>query len=248
MSLRAVALVIPHPLPAKEKAVLVSLANAADDDGTNAYPSIARLVEETGLGKRTVQEGLRDLEARGLIRCTREADASNRRPRTYAISLDKLKGCGSRTGADTAQVREPHERGAAAAHDSVLYPVHKEGREAPAKSAQRRTAIGVTVLPPNWRAHAAGKWSEWCRATGNPEPDPDTEFDRFRDHHLSRGTLAADWFATWRTWVRNHMTFADNRKGKAHAHGRDAARSAKRGQAVAALDFLASLGPDAGDT
>lgn len=27
--------------------------------------------------------------------------------------------------------------------------------------------------------------------------------DQFRDHHTGRGTLAADWPATWGTWMRN---------------------------------------------
>lgn len=31
--------------------------------------------------------------------------------------------------------------------------------------------------------------------------------DAFRDHHLGAGTLAADWPATWRTWMRNALKF-----------------------------------------
>lgn len=32
--------------------------------------------------------------------------------------------------------------------------------------------------------------------------------DEFRDHHTGRGTLAADWPATWRTWMRNALKFS----------------------------------------
>lgn len=41
------------------------------------------------------------------------------------------------------------------------------------------------------------------------------EAAQFRDHHASRGTVAKDWPATWRTWVRNALKF--NRK---QDHGR----------------------------
>lgn len=38
--------------------------------------------------------------------------------------------------------------------------------------------------------------------------DAQHQADAFRDYHLGRGTLAADWNATWGTWMRNALTFS----------------------------------------
>ena len=50
------------------KAVLVYLADRADDDGTAAYPKIATIVNVTELSERTVRTALKTLQERGFIR------------------------------------------------------------------------------------------------------------------------------------------------------------------------------------
>ena len=37
----------------------------------------------------------------------------------------------------------------------------------------------------------------------NGWPDPDTEVEAFKDYHLAKGSLMADWEAAFRTWLRN---------------------------------------------
>jgi hypothetical protein len=36
-------------------------------------------------------------------------------------------------------------------------------------------------------------------------------FERFRDHHLSKGSKFDDWQAAWGTWVRNSVDFGRSR-------------------------------------
>jgi hypothetical protein len=48
-------------------AVLIGLANHADPDGHNAFPSVSRLVRYTRLSERTVRSALHTLEQLGLI-------------------------------------------------------------------------------------------------------------------------------------------------------------------------------------
>lgn len=43
--------------------------------------------------------------------------------------------------------------------------------------------------------------------------DIESQVEQFRDHHFGKGTLAADWPATWRTWMRNALKY---NAGKAH--------------------------------
>lgn len=41
--------------------------------------------------------------------------------------------------------------------------------------------------------------------------DPQTEAERFRDHHMSKGSTFADWSAAWRTWIGNAVRWARER-------------------------------------
>lgn len=73
-------------LPASRKTVLLHLASYAHwETGERAYPSIARLSDETGLSPRTVQYCLRDLEERELI--TAVAPARRGRGVEYRINV-----------------------------------------------------------------------------------------------------------------------------------------------------------------
>lgn len=69
MSIRVMSRVWEMDLPAKDKLVLLALADCANDEGL-AWPSIATLARKCGCDQRTVQRNLRDLEKRGLF--TRE--------------------------------------------------------------------------------------------------------------------------------------------------------------------------------
>lgn len=57
-----------HVGNASAKAVLVYLADRADDDGTAAYPKIATIVNVTELSERTVRTALKTLQEHGFIR------------------------------------------------------------------------------------------------------------------------------------------------------------------------------------
>ena len=57
-----------HVGNASAKAVLVYLADRADDDGTAAYPKIKTIVNVTELSERTVRNALKTLQERGFIR------------------------------------------------------------------------------------------------------------------------------------------------------------------------------------
>lgn len=47
--------------------ILLALADHADTEGNGAFPSQKRLCALTGYSRRTIQHGLHDLEASGLI-------------------------------------------------------------------------------------------------------------------------------------------------------------------------------------
>lgn len=144
---------------AAAKAVLVRLCDFADDNGANVFPAVPTVARDCDLGERTVQDALRRLEADGLLVLVREADFSRRRPREYRIDVTALgqmadhhddRRTGSRTGAGTAPVQEPHLRrnyngaGAAPVQDAHWCGSHTGAESAP---VQEPHPTGAAAAP-----------------------------------------------------------------------------------------------------
>lgn len=116
-----------------QKLLLLQLADHADGDGRNAYPSVATMCAETGLSRRAVQGTLRDLESRGILKIERFQRASA--PRHYRVMIDELPGGAPATPPPAHHVRP---RGA---H-------HVRPRGAP-PAPPPRTTCAQTVLEPS---------------------------------------------------------------------------------------------------
>ncbi|MEN5284791.1 helix-turn-helix domain-containing protein [Stenotrophomonas lactitubi] len=80
--------------------VLLCLANYADKDGRNAFPSAATLAQDTGLAVRTVRARLAQLLETGVIRKGNQAivaayiPAADRRPVCYDLVMER-GACGA---------------------------------------------------------------------------------------------------------------------------------------------------------
>lgn len=78
-------------IDAKERLVLVTLAETADDDGCLAYPSVGTIARRTMMHERTVQHRLKALRERGLITEGDQSAASriplHRRPTVYDLQI-----------------------------------------------------------------------------------------------------------------------------------------------------------------
>lgn len=72
-----------------QKAVLVALADHADDDGSRVYPSVERIGVKTSYAERTVRRALADLREMGLIHVVREA--THHAPTEYRLDLQAMK-------------------------------------------------------------------------------------------------------------------------------------------------------------
>ena len=62
--------------------------------------------------------------------------------------------------------------------------------------AKRRTA-----LDPDWVLPEEGQ--QYARDRGWNDRVISFQFEKFKNHHISKGNLMADWPAAWRTWVGN---------------------------------------------
>ncbi len=92
----------PLQMPPTPKAVLISLADNANDHGV-AWPSLAKICERTCFGKTAVIAAIRWLEDEKLI----VADRSNGRHTSYTVDLDAVNLFASRTGTPAEPVRLP---------------------------------------------------------------------------------------------------------------------------------------------
>jgi hypothetical protein len=151
------------------KYVAIALAHFANDDGTNAFPSQATLVERTGLGEQTVRRSLRELVTTGVIVVSRTPN--QRRSTCYVFVLPE--GMVTFRPSATAPLRVPRGatvtvRGATVEGSEVppRHPIDKERsieREAQpsidelerrrermneTRAALRRSDPGVTVRLP----------------------------------------------------------------------------------------------------
>lgn len=69
-----------------QQAVLLAMADHAQDDGTDVFPALARLAWKTGYDKRQIRRLIRELQAIGVL--VEVAPPAQHRPTEYRIDLD----------------------------------------------------------------------------------------------------------------------------------------------------------------
>ena len=97
MSIRLMSDVWRTDLPTVEKMVLLVIADHANDEGTQSYPSQATMAAKASISIRTVQRAVNNLVGQGYIRMFKGAGGSadcreDRRPHLYQINIGKLRG------------------------------------------------------------------------------------------------------------------------------------------------------------
>lgn len=84
-------------LPTVEKMVLLVIADHANDEGTQSYPSQATIASKASISVRTVQRAVNNLVSEGYIRMFKHSGGSadcreDRRPHLYQINIGRLRG------------------------------------------------------------------------------------------------------------------------------------------------------------
>lgn len=92
MSVKVMAWVWDQELPTSMKMLLLAIADHADDEGDNAWPSKSRLAKKVGLSENRIRQMLRALEADGWIETGRQQGGTHRtpidkRPNLYRIIM-----------------------------------------------------------------------------------------------------------------------------------------------------------------
>lgn len=206
MSTRVLGAVWPLQMPPTAKAVLVSMADIADDDGA-CHPTVRNLCGRTCLSERAVQEGMGWLERHGAVRREARPGRSNR----YIVTPDAYRASEA-TPAAGAPPQQAHPRAtrtptpaagapAPAAGAPLLRHLHEKTQKEEGAPDGSRSDRG-TRIPDGFPSAEA---IEWCRQE-RPDLAVGDIVAKFRDYWVgvpgARGRKC-DWPATWRNFVRS---------------------------------------------
>ena len=187
--------------------ILLALADHADTEGRGAFPSQKRLCALTGYSRRTIQHGLHDLEASGLIvkgdqRLTEHY--GRHRPIVWNLSMEDFRG------AKTAPLKKNESE---AQHTTPQN--SQEAQLGAQKTAVRGAIRGAVSLRPNLykeesyieprESNARARKqipipADWKRSEEH-QALADLEADKFRDRALDSAARSADWNAKYRNWL-----------------------------------------------
>lgn len=198
--------------------ILLALADHADTEGNGAFPSQKRLCALTGYSRRTIQHGLHDLEASGLIvkgdqRLTEHY--GRHRPIVWNLTMEDFRGV------KTAPLKKNESE---AQHATPQ--ISQEAQLGAQKTAVRGAIRGAIPLRPNLykeesyieprESNARARKQIPIPADWKPTEehqaladrlgiDCDVEAGKFKDRALDTGATSADWDAKFRIWLmRGH--------------------------------------------
>jgi hypothetical protein len=97
MSIRVMSEVWRTNLPTTEKMVLLVIADHANDEGIEAWPSQATIAKKASISIRTVQRCVNNLVKANYLKMEKRAGGSatcreDRRPHRYTINLNRVRG------------------------------------------------------------------------------------------------------------------------------------------------------------
>ncbi|HLD10027.1 MAG TPA: helix-turn-helix domain-containing protein [Methylophilaceae bacterium] len=214
-----------YPNGGGEMVLALALADHSDDEGQNIYPSIKRLAIRTRQSERTVQYQLRKMEEAGWLMLvahgTGGRDANGRGyPREYRINPAWLKGAEiapidqekgakvapQRVQSTTPRVQSDAVKGAIAVAPKPSLTIIEPSEEKSSAQQARTTANNGTRLTLD---SIPEEWAAWATEAGMLPGRLQTTWETFRDYWQSAAGAKgrkADWFATWRNWVRREQS------------------------------------------
>lgn len=183
-------------LPPPAKAVLMCLADRADDLGV-CWPAQSYICRWTCYGRTAVINAVRCLEEQGLITIARENGRRNRTTINLdAIDLQVLQRDG--TGTSPRQV-VPADSPQFGSHTA---PVAHADRTSPSRGQKTSGSSYIkkdrSPLPSEWTP--TPELLAWAQSN-RPDLALEQVVQIFRNHYLAAGDAKADWDACFRTWI-----------------------------------------------
>jgi biotin operon repressor len=206
-------------LLASEKAVAAYLALRFNREaGGVAWPSLEKIAHDVHISRSTAAKAIDSLKAHGFIEV--KSGGGRRSPhegisnRYRMLQSDTSDGNGALlSDAPDGKSELPSDLGRS------YRPTHRtqtpDGtpdresllkRERVSKSSGRRRSATSPPESISDRMVEYGLENASWNSTRSA-----TEFQNFRDHHLKKGNLFADWEAAWRTWTRKGAVYDQQR-------------------------------------
>ena len=185
-------------LPPETTLLAIGLLNHADDEGYfNAHP---KLIESDVFPlrelSRSVTVMLDELHSIGYIEVFKGADGKRY---GHIVNFSKHQVINKKNPSkikDLCGVQENYGT------TTVVLPVGKEWKGMEEEKKKEPTTRGTRLSAD---ATLSPEYRDFCQKT-RPELNPDQLFEGFRDYWIAQPGqkgVKLDWFATWRTWVRN---------------------------------------------
>jgi hypothetical protein len=182
-----------------DRLVLLAIADAANDEGNQAWPSIATLKAKTGLSERTVQRSITSLVELGELAVQR--NAGRKGVNVYSVTMtppsESHPGAVTPRQADTPSERRltpvsvtPSPRQADTR--TVLEP--SKNRPGPRKRGTR--------IPEDFKPTPAD--IAWQREKGLSDALARRETEKFVNYWQAKSgsnAVKLDWSRTWRNWM-----------------------------------------------
>ncbi|ECX1032389.1 helix-turn-helix domain-containing protein [Salmonella enterica subsp. enterica serovar Montevideo] len=186
---KAMSIKVGNPL---RKLVLIKLADNANDEG-ECWPSYQHIADQCEVSRSTVKSHIRALEDMGLLKREFRRKGELNQSNVFYLTLDNAQQIPPKSGGAGA------DRGGAGA-DPRTYHSFEPVKE-PLERKKKPSSMPEGFSP-------SASHQKMAEEFGISLQD---EFDKFTDHHLSKGSKFIDWSRALNTWLRNARGFQKSR-------------------------------------
>ncbi|EHT8240790.1 helix-turn-helix domain-containing protein [Salmonella enterica] len=233
---KAMNIKVGNPL---RKLVLIKLADNANDNG-ECWPSYQHIADQCEVSRSTVKSHIRALEDMGLLKREFRRKGELNQSNVFYLTLDNAQqiqpesgGAGAaRGGAGAARGGAGAARGGAGAARGGAGAALGGG----AGAAPRTYHSFEPVKEPLERKKKPSSMPEGFSPSASHQKMAEEfgislqdEFDKFTDHHLSKGSKFIDWSRALNTWLRNARGFQKSRSCNSFAKPSSAITVSKTG-------------------
>ncbi|EGA1330653.1 helix-turn-helix domain-containing protein [Salmonella enterica] len=201
---KAMSIKVGNPL---RKLVLIKLADNANDEG-ECWPSYQHIADQCEVSRSTVKSHIRALEDMGLLKREFRRKGELNQSNVFYLTLDNAQqippesgGAGDdRGGAGDDRGGAGDDLGGGAGDDPRTYHSFEPVKE-PLERKKKPSSMPEGFSP-------SASHQKMAEEFGISLQD---EFDKFTDHHLSKGSKFIDWSRALNTWLRNARGFQKSR-------------------------------------
>ncbi|EEU4451777.1 helix-turn-helix domain-containing protein [Salmonella enterica] len=179
---KAMSIKVGNPL---RKLVLIKLADNANDEG-ECWPSYQHIADQCEVSRSTVKSHIRALEDMGLLKREFRRKGELNQSNVFYLTLDNAQQIPPESGGAGADPRTYHS------FEPVKEPLERKKKP--------------SSMPEGFSPSASHQ--KMAEEFGISLQD---EFDKFTDHHLSKGSKFIDWSRALNTWLRNASGFQKSR-------------------------------------